>query len=315
MSDRLERLLNLTAALLDARVPLSIDDVHERVPGYPSEGGETFRRAFERDKESLRHMGIPVRTEDIPGADPPVPGYCIKRDEYALADPGLEPDELAALNLAVATVQVDGLSSGDAIRKLGGSATDAGDAPNVALPSMPNLGPLFAATAAGAIVEFRHNGKDRVVDPYRLTFQRGRWYLDGREHATAEPRSYRLDRIEGDVTVGPPGAFARTPLTGRGMLPPWEMGGETPIAALVRVDADQAPFACDTVGREHVAINHDDGSVDIMLTVANRDAFRSFVLGFLDHAEVLSPPELRYDMISWLTELSRPERPSEREAH
>src|SRR5690349_5185934 len=175
MADRLERLLNLTAALLEARVPLTADDIRERVPGYPSDAGETFRRAFERDKESLRHMGIPVRTEDLPGADPPVPGYRIRREEYALADPGLEPDELAALNLAVATVQVDGLSSGDAISKLGG-AEAAGDAPNVEMPSMPNLGPLFAAAAAGAVVEFRHNDKDRVVDPYRLSFQRGRWY-------------------------------------------------------------------------------------------------------------------------------------------
>jgi predicted DNA-binding transcriptional regulator YafY len=168
---------------------------------------------------------------------------------------------------------------------------------------MPNLGPLFAAAAAGAVVEFRHNDKDRVVDPYGLTFQRGRWYLDGRDHESNEPRSYRLDRIEGDVRVGPANGFERIPLAARGMLPPWEMGGEAPTAALVRVDADQAPFACDTVGREHVAINHPDGSVDIMLTVSNRDAFRSFVLGFLDHAEVLSPPELRDDMVAWLTEL------------
>src|SRR5215207_2600594 len=116
MSDRLERLLNLTAALLDASVPLTIDQIRERVPGYPADAGETFRRAFERDKESLRHMGIPLRTEDIPGTDPPAPGYRIRRDEYALADPGLGPDELAALNLAITTVQVDGLSSGDAIR-------------------------------------------------------------------------------------------------------------------------------------------------------------------------------------------------------
>jgi proteasome accessory factor B len=312
MADRLERLLNLTAALLDASVPLSIDDIRERVPGYPPDAGETFRRAFERDKESLRHMGIPIRTEDIPGSDPPMPGYRIRREEYALADPGLEPDELAALNLAVATVQVDGLSSGDAIAKLGGGR-DAGDGPAVELPSMPNLGPLFAAAASASVVRFRHNDKDRVVDPYRLTFQRGRWYLDARDHETKEPRSYRLDRIEGTVTVGEPNGFERRPLTGRGMLPPWEMGGETPMAALIRVDADQAPFACDTVGREHVVTQHDDGSVDIMLTVSNRDAFRSFVLGFLDHAEVLSPPELRADMIRWLQDMPGPERPSERE--
>ena len=302
MADRLERLLNLTAALLDASVPLSIEDIRARVPGYPEEAGETFRRAFERDKDSLRHMGIPLRVEEIPGSDPPVVGYRIRRDEYALADPGLEPDELAALNLAVATVQVDGFSSGDAIRKLGGGA-ESGDIA-VDLPSLPTIGPLFAACASGSVVEFRHNDKDRVVDPYRLTFQRGRWYLDGREHTTKEPRSYRLDRIEGDVRVGPANGFERKPLTGRGMLPPWEMGAEPPMAALLRVDADQAPFACDTVGAEHVVTRHDDGAVDIMLTVSNRDAFRSFVLGFLEHAEVLSPPELRDDMVRWLTSMT-----------
>jgi predicted DNA-binding transcriptional regulator YafY len=41
-----------------------------------------------------------------------------------------------------------------------------------------------------------------------------------------------------------------------------------------------------------------------MLTVSNRDAFRSFVLGFLEHAEVLSPPELRDDMVRWLTSMT-----------
>ncbi|MEA3055344.1 MAG: proteasome accessory factor [Actinomycetota bacterium] len=302
MADRLERLLNLTAALLDASMPLSIDDIRARVPGYPEEAGETFRRAFERDKDSLRHMGIPLRVEEIPGSDPPLVGYRIRREEYALADPGLEPDELAALNLAVATVQVDGFSSGDAIRKLGGGA-ESGDIA-VDLPSLPTIGPLFAACASGSVVEFRHNDKDRVVDPYRLTFQRGRWYLDGREHTSKEPRSYRLDRIEGEVRAGPAGGFERKPLTGRGMLPPWEMGAEPPMAALLRVDADQAPFACDTVGAEHVVVRHDDGAVDIMLTVSNRDAFRSFVLGFLEHAEVLSPPELRDDMVHWLTSIA-----------
>lgn len=310
MPDRLERLLNLTAALLDATVPLTNDEIRARVPGYPPEAGETFRRAFERDKDSLRHMGIPLRVEELPGTDPPLVGYRIRREEYALADPGLEPDELAALNLAVATVQVDGFSSGDAIRKLGGGS-ESGDIA-VDLPSLPTIGPLFGACASGSVVEFRHNDKDRVVDPYRLTYQRGRWYLDGREHESKEPRSYRLDRIQGEVRVGAPGGFDRKPLTGRGMLPPWEMGGETPIAALLRVDAEQAPFACDIVGADKVTVRHDDGTVEIMLTVSNRDAFRSFVLDFLDHAEVLSPPALRDEMISWLTELATPQRPVSR---
>jgi len=54
------------------------------------------------------------------------------------------------------------------------------------------------------------------------------------------------------------------------------------------------------VGADHVTTQHDDGSVDLLLTVSNRDAFRSFVLGFLDHAEVLEPADVRADVVDWL---------------
>ena len=37
--------------------------------------------------------------------------------------------------------------------------------------------------------------------------------------------------------------------------------------------------------------------------VTNRSAFRSFVLGFLDHAEVIGPPELRAELVEWLEAL------------
>jgi proteasome accessory factor B len=40
--------------------------------------------------------------------------------------------------------------------------------------------------------------------------------------------------------------------------------------------------------------------VVLVFGVTNRDAFRGFVLDFLDHAEVLGPPELRADLVGWL---------------
>jgi proteasome accessory factor B len=43
-----------------------------------------------------------------------------------------------------------------------------------------------------------------------------------------------------------------------------------------------------------------DGSVVLRVAVTNRDAFRSFVLGFLDHAEILGPPDIRQQLIDWL---------------
>jgi hypothetical protein len=44
--------------------------------------------------------------------------------------------------------------------------------------------------------------------------------------------------------------------------------------------------------------------VVVALAVVNREAFRTFVLDLLDHAEVLEPPELRAEIVEWLTALA-----------
>ena len=72
--DKLERLLNLIAALLETPRALSAEEIHQRVPGYPDDTGPSYRRAFERDKDDLREMGISLRVENVPGNDPPVLG-------------------------------------------------------------------------------------------------------------------------------------------------------------------------------------------------------------------------------------------------
>ena len=36
------------------------------------------------------------------------------------------------------------------------------------------------------------------------------------------------------------------------------------------------------------------------MAVTNREGFRSFVLAFLDHAEVLAPDDLRAEVVRWL---------------
>lgn len=307
MANRLERLLNLTAALLNARRPLTAADVAEQVPGYPDPGEKaTFRRAFERDKEVLREMGIPVRTLEMPGSEPPELGYVIRREDYALRDPGLDADELAALHLATAAVRMEGLSGTEAVWKLGGAPGDiGGDAvPVAALPAIPQLVPLFGAVAERAPVTFAYRGETRRVDPYRLSFSRGHWYLDGWDHARGDERQFRLDRIDGEVAAGDAGSFERPAVARRPAAPPWAIGGEDAVTARVRVDADQAGWAVDHVGQSAVVAQEPGGAVVLELLVTNRDAFRSFVLGFLDHAEVLSPIELRDDIVAWLRSLA-----------
>ena len=301
--NRLERLINLVAALLAAERPLDREELRQRVPGY-AEDDATFRRAFERDKDALREMGIPLSLEkvDPTNADSPI-GYRIPKDQYYLADPELAPDELAALHVAVTTVKLEGSEGASALWKLGGTGSP-GPGIVAALPGSEHLAALFGAVAASSTVTFGYRGEERNVDPYRLAFRNGNWYLAGFDRDRQAERSFRLDRLTGPPQAGPPGAFERPPARSTRPPAPWEMGDEDEVAARVLVDAVQADRAVGEVGADAVVERRPDGAVVVELRVTNRDAFRSFVLGFLDHAEVLAPPELRADLLAWLRRLA-----------
>ena len=306
-SEKLERLLNLTAALLETPRPLSASEVARRVYGYPEEKS-AFRRMFERDKEDLREMGVPVVITEIPGTDPPESGYRIPKDEYYLRDPGLEPDELAALHLAASTVRLDGIEGAGGLWKLGGlpsTPAPADRGPEVTpIPVDRRMVALFDAVAERKPVQFRYNDAERTVDPYRLDFQRDHWYVSGFDHLREDERNFRVDRIEGDVVCGVRHSFER-PATGvpGARVEPWQLGEGEPVQARVLVDARQAAIAIGEAGRDAVVEERDDGSVVLQLSVTNLDGLRSFVLGFLEHAEVVGPAEVRDDIVLWLEQL------------
>ncbi len=298
---KLERLLNLTAALLETERPLTAEELRRRVDGYP-EATASFRRAFERDKDDLREMGVPITLEAVPGTDPPVDGYRIRKEDYYLRDPGLEPDELAALHLAGNAVRIDGLSGEEALRKLGGATGDGDGELLASVPADPRLSDLFRAVTERCVVRFDYNDTPREVEPWRLDLVRGRWYLTGFDRARGDERHFRLDRLQSGVEVSAPGAFERsTPADGVRMQP-WELGDEPPRTARLLVDPDQAAWATHYVGAP--AETRPDGSVVIEVAVTNETAFRSFVLTFLEHAEILEPPEIREAMIRWLEQVA-----------
>ena len=305
---RLERLINLVAALLHAERPLTADELRQRLPGYAEDHG-AFRRAFERDKEALRDLGIPVVLEPVDDATQPgVVGYRIPKEAYYLQDPGLAADELAALHLAASAVRLEGANGVEALWKLGGEVAEQGSGLSsavAALPGTAHLAPAFAAISARRRIGFTYRGRPRQVDPWRLSFRNGHWYLAGHDHDAGEERMFRLDRLESDVAVvGHEGAFERPAQVGS-QPPPWEMGVDEALTARLLVDAAQATWAAGHVGPEAVEEWRPDGSAVLAVRVTNRDAFRSFVLGFLDHAEVLGPPELRAEMVEWLEKLCR----------
>ena len=308
MTSKLERLMNLTAALLATTRPLTAEELRRRVEGYP-ESDASFRRTFERDKDDLRQMGIPISMSEVPHVDPPILGYVVDRREYAGNDPRLAPDELAALHVAANLVRLGERPDG-ALWKLGGVVDGAhptatsSDGPLVALPTDPSLAPLFQGATELRVARFRYRSVHREVEPMRLSFNRGHWYLAAVDRTRDEERLYRVDRIESPVELGPPGAFVRRATTDADpQLPSWELGDREPVHTRVLVDADQAAFATHQLGSDTIVERRDGGAVVFALEVRNEAAFRSFVLTFLDHAEVLEPQSMRAVITRWLSDI------------
>src|SRR4051812_29606115 len=156
-------------------------------------------------------MGIPIVITEIDGTNPPEYGYRIPKDQYYLRDPGLEADEVAALHLAASAIRLDGIQGGGALWKLGGvpDGEHRDDVHVAAIPADERVVALFTAVAERRPVTFAYRDEARTVDPYRLDFQRGRWYVSGFDHARGEERNFRLDRIDGAIALGAPHSFER----------------------------------------------------------------------------------------------------------
>ena len=305
MSTKLERLLNLTAALLETRKPMSAAHIRRRVPGYP-EDVNSFRRTFERDKDDLREMGIPLemaRLEDTPGTPE---GYWIPADEYYLRDPGLAPDELAALHLA--TRVMDAEATTEALWKLGGSP-DAGGAGTARCGWRPCPWTSGSAPSSTPSPPAGWSASTTARPPARWspTVSTTRRAAGTSRVWTAAGASCAPSASTGWVRGSTP--VARSSPTPENRHPgvrlqPWESGDEATVNARLLVDADQAGWASHYLGEDRVEERGDDGSVIFAIPVTNREAFRSFVLTFLDHAEVLGPAELRREIVDWLQHLA-----------
>lgn len=304
MVDRVERLTNLLALLLETVEPLSLTQIVVELDGQYSGSDASIRQAFERDKAALRSIGVPIDTLVHDGTE--LAGqtrYRIDRDRYELADLDLDPAEMRALQVAVATTRPSG--GRDALWKLGGALDDDGAAVTAVLPDHPELPAIRAAVASRSPVQFGYGGESRVVEPWGVLLRGGFWYLVGFDHLRAAKRTFRVDRIDGAVTVGEPGGFERpVDFDPRDAFPrdPKQIGhaSDDGFEALVRIDRVRAAAVEREVGADRVERRGDDGSVDVRVPATNLPAFRSWVLGLTTHAVVLEPDHVRQHLLDWL---------------
>ncbi len=314
--DRVERLTNLLALLLETPQPLTMVEIVGELAGLYPHDQRNQRASFERDKAALRDLGVPIESDSTLGQGQPA-RYRIDRRAYELADLHLDDDERRALQVAVAAVRSGSSAGRDAIWKLGGSAVGEVLAVSAVVPDRPQLPVLRAAVASRTPVRFGYRGEPRHVDPWGLLLRNGFWYLVGHDHGRDAMRTFRVDRFDSDygsadsdegIDLGEPGSFQRpASFDPAAAFPadPKQIGDDTAdaVQARVWVDAVRAGAIERELGAERVVERHDDGSVVVDVPAVNIDAFRSWVLGLLDHAVVLGPPELRDELVGWLTNI------------
>ncbi len=221
--------MNLVIALLSTRAFITAERIRETVYGYAdSPSDEAFSRMFERDKNELRDLGIPLETGRVSQFDP-TEGYRINREAYALPAVELTADEAAAVAVATQLWESPELitATQGALLKLRAAGVDV-DAPDsgVAITStatLPGLrgseevlGILLSAIDSGQAVQFSHRPSrsepytTRTVEPWGIVTDRGRWYLVGHDRVRDAPRTFRLSRIGAEVAaIGPPGAVTK----------------------------------------------------------------------------------------------------------
>lgn len=306
MAAKVERLVNLTIALLETRRPLSLADLRRATRYYDQDDPESARRMFERDKDELRRLGVPVQTVMDPLSGEA--GYVIDRADYELPDVDLSRDEMAALAVAL---RVTGQSDERlALSKLAARAPDPLGAPatveaRLSLQTDAVDGVADAVVGRQAVTFDYRTGTGehsrRTLDPFGVVLRRGTWYVVGRDHDRDAMRSFRLDRIHGEVVpTGPQGAFEvpdGLDLGAHVAGPP----GESHDVDLAVTPAAQ--WAAEARGGEVVG-ELPDGRVHVRLPAADTWRLQPWVLGFGSDIEVLGPAAFRDAVVAQLRDLA-----------
>jgi proteasome accessory factor B len=303
-----ERLFSLVLALLATEAGLTKNEILSTVQGYrqrysASGDNANLERQFERDKDDIRELGVPLETLDSPGqaGNNQNLRYRIPRGEYELpADIAFSPEETTLLNLA-AMVWREGSLSGESrrailkLRSLGVATVDPvlGYAPRLRVRDAA-FDPLGTALDKNVIVSFGYlkpgeqQARVRTVAPIALIQHEGRWMLHAEDQDAGGTRNFLLRRIVTEVTT-----------TNKRYEPFPPAAMETALAELEQiwdertatVEVEPESDAATRLGKRRGTHPGDDGTLTLHYSDLNLVADE--LAGYGPEVLVLSPPELR----------------------
>ena len=224
MSRKIERLVNLTIALLATKRYLTKSEIFRTVEGYEGTD-ETKERMFERDKDDLRSLGIEIEVGSFDPVFMDEAGYRINHSTYQMDLGALSPKELSLLSLAAQSWQGAALDQPAhrvliKLRSIGIPA-DALELPGISsrlANSSADIAVISSAISDKSTIIFDYTSSDlqhlkRTVIPFALATHIGFWYVACFDQQINEVRIFRLDRIVGHILKGESNSDFQAPTT------------------------------------------------------------------------------------------------------
>ncbi|MDQ1122319.1 helix-turn-helix transcriptional regulator [Microbacterium trichothecenolyticum] len=305
-----ERLVNLVVALMATEQGLTKDTILSSVAGYREqlEAGaskDALEKMFERDKESLRGLGVPIETignrtdpDDLREAR-----YRVPTAEYSLPDDiTFSPAEVALLNIAggvwgTESLSADARSGLRKIRALGNAVDEPiiGYAPRIRVRDA-SFATLQRAIEECRVVTFTYlrpgEGRphERRIRPLALVEYEARWHVYGFDLNMDADRTFLLARIIGDVTVT------------RTKFPPAlrEGAGERALAGLRAVAERQRALLEVHPGTEaalRLARRAQEAPQGIVVPYVDMHVFADELASYGPEVRVVAPADLRAEVM------------------
>lgn len=294
---KLDRLIGILSILLQ----------HDKITAAElAEKFEVSCRTILRDIDDISRAGIPIVTSKGQGG-----GISIMED-YKIDRTLLSSAEMKAIFAGLQSL--DSVSGTNRYRqlmdKLSVSSTISADNNIIidlatwdknAVSSKIEM--IKAAIERGRIITFKYYSPERTeqrsIEPYRLIFQWASWYIWGFCLKRQDYRLFKLTRMTGlksteDVFV-------------QRNIPEYECDklrhtrGE--ISAAVRFDKSVKWRIVDEFGTENLT-EDEQGNISLIFTWSDKLSFYSYILGFRENAEIISPPEFREEFAEILKNIS-----------
>ena len=306
VSRKSERLVNLTIALLATKRYLTKSEIFKTVAGYSGDP-EAKDRMFERDKEDLRSLGITIELGSFDPLFEDEAGYRIKPESYALQLRELSPTQIALLSKAAQLWREAAFSepAQSGLRKLKSIGIDSDFDAIAGITTTPpptpeQLPEIIEAISDRRRITFEYRDEElklevRTLEPHTLSNSGGHWYITGRDCDRGEARTFRLDRFASAVKL----SSHSNAYTFDSNVAPAESQRPISKVAQIRIRKGRGVQL-----RQSAQILSEDSEWDLCeIPYFTAEHLIRSVLWCGDDAEVISPAEIRAEIIARLTEV------------